>query len=114
MTKITTKFNEFALTKNEDGSYSKIEGPVKLVKIVDIITDENELDKIKEAMTIDTSLQLKEIKRGQTIYLTAMLQKPSTTQDWNSQTLGVIQVRVVDFWYGLNKLNSLQANKKIK
>ena len=61
----------------------------------------------------DTSLQIKEIKRGQTIYLTALLQKPSTSQVWNSQTLGVIQARVVDFWYGLNKLDSLAKAKKI-
>lgn len=119
MSKIKTKFNQYLsdditpLAKQIDGSFSKIEGPVELVKVIDVITDENEIKKIKEALTVDTSLNLKEIKRGQTIYLTALLQKPSTTQSWNSQTLGVIQARIVDYWYGLNKLNSLQSSGKI-
>lgn len=115
--KIKTKFKNFqdditALAKKEDG-YEKIEGPVELVKVIDVITDEEEIKKIEETITLDTGLQIKEIKRGKIIYITALLQKPSTTQTWNAQTLGVVSCRIIDYWYGLNKLNSLQASGKI-
>ena len=119
--KITTKFKEFdkladditPLAKKEDGSYEKVKGAVELVKVIGVVTDEDEIKKIEETLTLDIGLNIKEIKRGQTIYLTAMLQKPSTTQTWNAQTLGVISARVIDYWYGLNKLNSLQRSGKI-
>lgn len=108
MSKLTTSFSAF-----EKDTYQKIEGPFEIVKIIDIINDPEEIAKIEEGVTVDTGLQLKDIKRGQTIYLTAMLQKPGTTQSWNSQVLSVIACRVIDFWYGLNKLDSLQKSKKI-
>jgi hypothetical protein len=56
-------------------------------------------------MTIDKNLNVGEVKRGQIIWMTALLKKPGTS--YNNQTLGVLKVRVVDYYYGLNKLNQV-------
>ena len=63
---------------------------------------------IKENLTIDTSLNLKSVKRGEILWLTALLQKDNKSQTLNSQTLGVVKVRVIDFFVGLNKLNQIK------
>jgi len=95
-----------ALTKLEDGEYEKIEEPIKIIKVMGIITDENEILKIEEAFQIDTSLTIKNIKRGDIIWLTALLEKPNSVTSWNAQTLGVVKCRIVDYFYGLNKLKN--------
>jgi len=60
---------------------------------------------IDENMTIDKNLNVGEIKRGQIIWLTALLKKPGTS--YSNQTLGVIKLRVIDYYYGLNKLSQI-------
>ena len=71
-----------------------------------------EINKIIEAtqggISIDTQLQVNEIKRGQVLYITAMLKKPQGASYNSQMTMGVIQVRVVDFFYGLSKLKTLK------
>ena len=93
-----------ALVKDGD-DYVKAEEPMELVQVTGILTDEEEIKKIEEGMTIDKSLNLGEVKRGEIIWLTALLKKPGTS--YNNQTLGVIKVRVVDYFYGLSKLNQV-------
>ena len=60
---------------------------------------------VDENMTIDKSLNVGEVKRGQIIWLTALLKKPGTS--YTNQTLGVLKLRVIDYYYGLNKLNQV-------
>jgi hypothetical protein len=62
---------------------------------------------IKENITLDTGMVIRDIKRGQILYLTALLEKAKTSS-WNNQVLSVIKVRVVDYYYGLNKLRTLK------
>lgn len=133
MSDITTKFYDFkdkkikkfekdkefqplsddiiAISKLDNGDYQKVKGPVKIVQITGVITDEEEIKKLDEIAggpVLNTDLSLKQVKRGDTIWLTALLQKPSNSTVYNSQTLGVISARITDIYYGLSKLNSLK------
>lgn len=130
MSDITTKFNDFkdkkikkfdkteefqplsddiiAISKLDNGDYEKIKSPVKIVQITGIVSDEEEIKKLDEIAggpVLNTDISLKQVKRGDIIWLTALLQKPSSSTIYNSQTMGVIKARIIDFYYGLNKLN---------
>jgi len=132
MSDITTKFDEFkskkvkkfdkdqeyeplsndiiALSKLDNGEYEKVTGPINIVQITGVITDEEEIKKLDEIAggpVLNTDLSLKQVKRGQLIWLTCLLQKPSTSV-FNSQTLGTISCRIVDIYYGLSKLSTLK------
>ena len=132
MTDITTKFDDFknkkvkdfdksgefqslsddiiAISKLDTGEYEKVKGPVEIVQITGVITDEDEIKKLDEIAggpVLNTDLSLKQVKRGQLIWLTCLLQKPSSSV-FNSQTLGVVSARIVDIWYGLSKLSTLK------
>jgi len=100
-----------ALAKLDTEEYEEIEGPVSISQITGVVTDPAEIKEIekaiKENVTLDTSLILKDVKRGQIIYLTALLEK-SKTASWNAQTMGVVKCRIVDFYYGLNKLRTIK------
>lgn len=100
-----------AISRLDNGDYQKIKGPVKIVQITGVITDEEEikrLDEIAGGPVLNTDLSLKQVKRGDTIWLTALLQKPSSSTVYNSQTMSVIKARIVDIYYGLNKLNQMK------
>ena len=100
-----------ALAKLDTEEYEEIKGPVTISQITGVVTDPKEIKQIEKAIkenyTLDTSLILKDVKRGQIIYLTALLEK-SKTASWNAQTMGVVKCRIVDFYYGLNKLRTIQ------
>ena len=101
-----------AMSKLDNGEFEPIDGEVNIVQILGIVDDPTEIKNIeksiKENFTIDTSLNLKNVKRGEILWLTALLQKDNKSQTLNSQTLGVVKVRVVDYFYGLNKLNQIK------
>jgi hypothetical protein len=133
MSDITTKFNDFkdkkikkfdkteefqplsddiiAISKLDNGEYQKIKGPVEIVQITGVITDENEIKKLDEIAggpVINTDLSLKQVKRGQEIWITCLLQKPSSSTVYSSQTMGCLRVRIIDVYYGLSKLSTLK------
>ena len=101
-----------AMSKLDTGEYEPIEGEISIVQVLGIVDDPTEIKNIeksiKENFTIDTSLNLKNVKRGEILWITALLQKDNKSQSLNSQTLGVVKVRVVDYFYGLNKLNQIK------
>jgi hypothetical protein len=99
-----------AMNKLDTGDYEVIDEPVDILQVTGIITDPDEISKIEENFTMDTSVNIKDVKRGQILWLTAMLQRTSGTSI-NSQKLGVVKVRVVDYFYGLSKLNQINPNK---
>jgi len=127
--KITTDFEKFkakqnksknydplsddisVLRKLDNGDYEKTKGPFNIIQVTGIITDEKEIDKIENQLSesvpgapvFNTDLQVKKVKRGDIIWVTALLERPGNTS-FNSQTLSVLKCRVVDFYYGLNKL----------
>ncbi len=98
-----------ALSKLEDGTYEEIKEPVSILQVTGLITDPEEIKQIEEAFTMDTSLVVKDIKRGDILWLTALLEKTNTTSR-NAQNWGVVKVRVVDYYWGLNKLNTINKN----
>ena len=99
-----------ALAKLDTGEYEEIKGPVTITQILGVVTDPEEIKEIenavKENVTLDTSIIVKDIKRGQILWLTALLERTNTSS-WNAQNIGVIKVRVVDYFIGLNKLRTL-------
>jgi hypothetical protein len=132
MSDITTKFDNFkkkkiedfaknkefqplsddiiAVKELEDGSIEKIKGPIEIVQVTGIITDEEKIKKLNEIAggpVLNTDISLKQVKRGDTIWLTVLLQKPGTAV-FNAQTMGVLKVRIQDIFFGLNILNSIK------
>ena len=97
------------LSKLDSGDYEEIKEPVEIVQITGIITDDDEIAKLDEASGthINTDLSLKEVKRGQKIWITCLLKKPNSLA-LNSQSLGLIKVRIIDIFYGLSKLSTLK------
>lgn len=99
------------LSKLDDGSFEPVDGDIEVLQITGMLSDDEvknlELS-LKENLLMDTSLNIMDIKRGQILWLTALLQKKTTTQPFNSQTMGVVKVRVVDYFVGLNKLRTLK------
>jgi hypothetical protein len=133
MSDITTKFDDFknkkvkkfdkdqefqplsddilAISKLDNGDYEKVTGPVKIVQITGVITDQDEIKKLDEIAggpVINTDLGLKQVKRGMEIWITCLLQKPSNSAVYNSQSMGCLRVRIIDIYYGLSKLSTLK------
>lgn len=98
------------LSKDENGNFEKIDEPVNILQITGIVTDEEDLKKIDEAFTLDTSVVVKDVKRGDILYLTCLLEK-SSGSSINAQNWGILKVRVVEYYYGLNKLNQIIKQK---
>lgn len=97
------------ISKLDTGDYKKVTEPVEIVQITGILTDEAEIKKLDEASgipPINVDLSLKEVKRGQEIWMTALLKKPGSSV-FNNQSLGLIKVRIVDIYFGLSKLSSI-------
>ena len=132
MADITTKFDDFkkkkiedfaknkefqplsddiiAVKELEDGSIERIKEPMEIVKITGIITDEEKIKKLNEISggpVLNTDLSLKQVKRGDTVWITCLLQKPGTAV-FNAQTMGVLKCRISDIFFGLNILNSIK------
>lgn len=137
---ITTKFSDFknkkitdfeknkeyntlsddivALSKLDTGEYEPIKSDINIVQILDIVKDPEEIKKIEKAtnegLFFDTSLTVNNVKRGDKLYLTALLQKTHDNQTISNQNLGVICVRVVEIYSGISKLTSLMKSSKQK
>ncbi len=99
--------NNIVVKSEDDENYEVVKEPVNILQVTGMITDTDEIKKIDEAFTLDTSVVIKDIKRGDILYLTALLEK-STTTSRNPQNWGVVKVRIVDYYWGLNKLNQLR------
>ena len=87
------------LQKLDSGDFVKIEGDIEIVKILSVVNDEEDIKKLEEAsggFQLSTDLTVKEVHRGDIIWLTALLKKPNTTTPYNQTTMGVIKARIVD------------------
>ena len=85
----------------------KVKEPVELIQVTGILSDEEVETMLKENHIVHVGGMVSDepIKRGDTIYLTALFKKPSLS--YSSQEQGVIQCRIVDIFTGLSKLNSI-------
>jgi hypothetical protein len=101
-----------ALKELQDGNVEKVSGPIEIVQVTGVITDEDRISKLEEASVIGPQFNIaknpNEIKIGSVIWLTALAQTPNSTS-WNSQPSYVtIQTRVVNIYAGLNKLKTIK------
>jgi len=84
----------------------------EIESIIDVIKPEdieygNELD-IDESITTQAhTMDGKNYKRGDTIYITALLRKKGTTSFNSPSVQGVLKVRITDIYYGLQYLNKV-------
>ena len=106
-----TKFNKYVklsddIIKLDDkiDDYEKVK-EIEIVQITGIISEE-EASKIDENFVIHAGdFSGKDIKRGDSIYLSCLMKKPGLSYTSNQQ--GVIKCRVSEIWFGLSKLNSI-------
>jgi len=101
------------LAIDDSGNYIKIEGAVEIEKIVDIIKDEKEIAKLESAVTgypLNTDLQVKEVKRGDIIWCTALLKKSSTSSLFTNHYCS-LKCRIIDIYQNLSVLKDV-INKK--
>lgn len=93
------------LNKSIKLTRSDYEDGIEIVGINDISLDLSSIKNIKENTTIiNADLGDKEVKRGDHLYISAMIKKKNIS--WNSMV--VIKVRIVDIYQGLSILNSLK------
>lgn len=105
--------------KDADGNIEKLDTKEwEISKIVDVIKDQDEIDDIEKQLSeknvgfqLSSDLDAKDLKRGDTIYLTAILAPKNKSVAYSPGTMGVIKARIVDMYYGLNKLKSLMGKQ---
>lgn len=95
-----------AMNKLDSGEYEVIDEPIDILQITGMITDPDEISKIEEGFTLDTSLVVTDAKIGDIIWLTCLLQKTGS-HGINSQSMGVMQCRIINTYKGLSKLSQL-------
>jgi hypothetical protein len=119
MGKEIKKFKEYSNLSSDaesetfDMDGNKISGPLEIESIIDVFTDPSEIPGVSESasgISFNTDLSVKEVKRGDNIWITALLRKPGTTSFNSPAVQGVIKVRVVDIYYGLQYLNKVINN----
>lgn len=87
---------------NKELQNDKSDDKWEILKIIDISLDE---PKKYESIVINAELSNKTVKRGDIIYITALLHKKGSY--YHQSQLGVIKVRVVDIYKTVHVLNSL-------
>jgi hypothetical protein len=107
-------------SKNEEGEIEKLDSKEwEVSKIVDVIKDPKEIEDIEKQLSeknvgfkLSTDLDAKDLKRGDTIYLTAILAPRNKSVAYSPGTMGVIKARIVDMYYGLSKLKNIMRNQR--
>lgn len=83
---------------------TELEGEWEITDIIDVSTKP---PKTNEAIIINAELGDKKVKRGEFIYITAMINKTGASAYHNSQ-MGVLKVRVVEIYNSILVLNQLR------
>jgi hypothetical protein len=83
-------------------------GEYEIENVIDVFLDPNDI-KLQESgiIGITTDLTNKEVKRGDTVYITAMLRKSGSTSFSSPSIQAVLKLRVVDIYHGLSYLNKI-------
>lgn len=105
---LATTIEDVEIFKTEDDKIKKVDlNEYDIVKIIDIMSPK-EVQKIEEMQVLNLGTTMpKDLKRGDTLYLTVMLQPKNKTVSYNvSNTMGVVRVRVMDIYQGLNILKN--------
>lgn len=91
------------IDKHVEGT--KLEGEWEIVSVIDVSID---MPNIKEALVINAELGTQQIKRGEYIYITAMIKKPGQSQAYHQNQMGVIKTRICDIYNTMLILNTLK------
>jgi len=83
-----------------------LEGEWEIEEIIDVSTNEPSDEVKKESLIINAEVGDKTIKRGEFIYITAMINKKGGS--YHQSKMGVIKVRVVEIYNTLLVLNNLR------
>lgn len=109
------KFKDLSTDIKDQEEFELVDGEIKskssdkfeIESVIDVFVDPKDLE-IKESglVAINSDLTQKPVKRGDTLYITAMIRKEG--QSFSSpSTQAVIKLRVVDIYHGLSYLNKL-------
>lgn len=79
-----------------------LDGEWEIINIIDVTTEKP----MNEAIIINAELGNKEVKRGDFIYITALINKKG--RPYHQSQMGVLKVRVVEIYNTLLVLNSLK------
>ena len=92
------------LKNSSDGT--KLDGEWEIIDILSISTKEPSDDNLKETIVINAEIGNNTIKRGDYIYITALINKKGNYVNQNQ--MGVLKVKVVDIYNNLFVLNQLK------
>jgi hypothetical protein len=82
--------------------------------IVDVILDPKDIEKYENAGTnVSMDLTIKSVDVGQILWLTALLKPRNKSIAYSIGEMGVIKVKVMSTYYGLNKLSQLKSAGKL-
>lgn len=102
------KFSQLSSDIENDNLEDNLDKVTKfeIESIIDVFTEPEDNDLKENVIGIPSSLTDKEVKRGDLIYITAMIRKPG--QSFTSPaTQAVLKLRVVDIYKGLSYLNKV-------
>jgi hypothetical protein len=83
-------------------SGTKLDGEWEIVNIIDVSIDKP----ANEAIIINAELGGKDVKRGDFLYVTALINKKGAA--YHQSQMGVLKVRIVEIYNSLLVLNSLK------
>lgn len=101
-----------SLTKGEEPK--KLNGKDWVVdKIIDVIQDPKDIAKYEASAGISTDLTYKTVATGDVLWLTALLKPRNRNTTTSAGEMGVIKVKVMNVYYGLNKITQLQKQGRL-
>jgi hypothetical protein len=78
----------------------------EIESIIDVFNDPKDIPVSENVIGIPSDLSQKELKRGDTIYITAMIRKPGSSMT-SPATQAVLRLRIIDIYRGLSYLNKV-------
>jgi len=105
--KPTPLSNDLTLLQDqlEDIKPEKLDGEWEIVSIIDVTTpEETEIQTNENKIVINAELGNNSVKRGDVLYITALLNKKGTY--YNQNRMGVIKVKITDIFNSLQVLNN--------
>ena len=92
--------------KNLEIDIEKLKGEYRIEEILDVFLDPKDIPVTEGIMGINTDLSNNEIKRGQLVYISALLRKEGHSLS-SPAVQSVIKLRVIDIFKGLQYLNKV-------
>lgn len=111
---ITYEIKESNDTKVENGEVKLRDNAWEIERVISVFTEDDpeyQTNVVENALPLMSDMVPKDVKRGDTIYITAMFKPKNNSAAYLPGQLGVLQVRVIDIFMGLSKLKQINKNK---